>query len=158
MPDAITIAMFVSTIRIICSIYKGFTMKSFLAVLMCLFVATSFSYAQGKKEAAKDMKEAKKDMKDAKKEAKDAAKDMKEAKKEGDKAAAKEAKKEMKEAKADAKEAKKDMKDAKKDMKDAKDKVVGKTADGKDIYEGPKGGRYTLSATGKKNYLPKDAK
>lgn len=39
-----------------------------------------------------------------------------------------------------------------------KDKVVGKTADGKTIYEGPKGGKYTLSATGKKVYIKKDVK
>jgi colicin import membrane protein len=52
--------------------------------------------------------------------------------------------------------------DIKKDVKDVKtvikDKEVGKTADGKTIYEGPKGGKYTLSASGKKVYITKDAK
>jgi colicin import membrane protein len=50
----------------------------------------------------------------------------------------------------------------KKDVKDVKtvvkDKEVGKTADGKTIYEGPKGGKYTLGANGKKVYIKKDAK
>ena len=50
----------------------------------------------------------------------------------------------------------------KKDVKDVKtkinDKEVGKTADGKTIYEGPKGGKYTLSATGKKVYIKKEVK
>jgi colicin import membrane protein len=50
----------------------------------------------------------------------------------------------------------------KEDMKNAKtvikDKEAGKTADGKTIYEGPKGGKYTISASGKKVYLKKDAK
>ncbi|MBL7997191.1 MAG: hypothetical protein JNL32_01005 [Candidatus Kapabacteria bacterium] len=111
-------------------------MKMFVSALMCLVFAASLSFAQG---AKKEMKEAKQDMKEAKKDMKEAKKEMKEAKKEGDKA--------------DMKEAKKDMKEAKSDMKDAKDKVVGKTADGKEIYEGPRGGRYTLSASGKKQYI-----
>ena len=34
-----------------------------------------------------------------------------------------------------------------------KDKEVGKTADGKTIYEGPRGGKYTLSRSGKKVYI-----
>lgn len=33
---------------------------------------------------------------------------------------------------------------------------VGHTATGKPIYAGPRGGRYTVSASGRKNYLPKD--
>lgn len=36
-----------------------------------------------------------------------------------------------------------------------KDKVVAKTPDGQDIYEGAKGGRYTISANGKKFYIKK---
>jgi len=50
----------------------------------------------------------------------------------------------------------------KKDVKDVKtvvkDKEAGKTADGKTIYVGPKGGKYTLSDKGTKVYLKKDAK
>ena len=38
------------------------------------------------------------------------------------------------------------------------DKIVGKDAKGNNIYEGPKGGRYTLDAKGAKHYLPKEAK
>jgi colicin import membrane protein len=49
-------------------------------------------------------------------------------------------------------EMKKDVKEVKSVIKD---KEVGKTADGKTIYEGPKGGKYTLSATGKKVYIKK---
>jgi colicin import membrane protein len=49
-----------------------------------------------------------------------------------------------------------------KDVKEVKtvikDKEVGKTVDGKPIYEGPKGGKYTLSKTGKRVYIKKDAK
>jgi colicin import membrane protein len=52
-------------------------------------------------------------------------------------------------------EMKKDMKDVKTAIKD---KVVGKTADGKDIYEGPRGGKYTVSESGKKVYIKKDTK
>ena len=37
-----------------------------------------------------------------------------------------------------------------------KDKEVGKTAEGKIIYEGPRGGKYTLSDKGKKVYIKKD--
>ncbi|HMN19850.1 MAG TPA: DUF4124 domain-containing protein [Ottowia sp.] len=33
--------------------------------------------------------------------------------------------------------------------------IVGQTAKGKPIYAGPHGGRYTLSGSGRKNYLPK---
>ena len=36
------------------------------------------------------------------------------------------------------------------------DKVVGKDAKGNNIYEGPKGGKYTINAKGAKVYLPKD--
>ena len=47
-----------------------------------------------------------------------------------------------------------------KDVKEVKtiikDKEVGKTADGKIIYEGPRGGKYTLSDKGKKVYMKKD--
>jgi colicin import membrane protein len=47
-----------------------------------------------------------------------------------------------------------------KDVKEVKtvikDKEVGKTADGKIIYEGPRGGKYTLSDKGKKVYIKKD--
>ena len=32
---------------------------------------------------------------------------------------------------------------------------VGQTASGRPIYAGPRGGRYTISASGRKNYLPK---
>jgi colicin import membrane protein len=39
-----------------------------------------------------------------------------------------------------------------------KDKEIGKTVDGKTIYEGPKGGKYTLSDKGKKVYIKKDVK
>jgi colicin import membrane protein len=39
-----------------------------------------------------------------------------------------------------------------------KDKEVGKTADGKIIYEGPKGGKYTISDKGNKVYIKKDVK
>jgi colicin import membrane protein len=50
----------------------------------------------------------------------------------------------------------------KKDVKDVKtvikDKEVGKTADGKAIYEGPKGGKYTISESGKKVYIKKEVK
>ena len=50
----------------------------------------------------------------------------------------------------------------KKDVKDVKtvikDKEVGKTADGKTIYEGPKGGKYTISESGKKVYIKKEVK
>ena len=35
------------------------------------------------------------------------------------------------------------------------DKIVGKDAKGDNIYEGPKGGRYTMNAKGEKHYLPK---
>ncbi len=34
------------------------------------------------------------------------------------------------------------------------DKAIGKDAKGRTIYEGPKGGQYTLSENGKKTYLP----
>lgn len=48
---------------------------------------------------------------------------------------------------------------SKKEVKEVKtvikDKEVGKTADGKIIYEGPKGGKYTISASGKKVYIKK---
>lgn len=51
---------------------------------------------------------------------------------------------------------------SKKEVKDVttviKDKEVGKTADGKTIYEGPKGGKYTISENGKKVYIKKEAK
>jgi colicin import membrane protein len=47
----------------------------------------------------------------------------------------------------------------KKDVKPViKDKEVGKTDDGKIIYEGPKGGKYTLSDKGNKVYIKKEAK
>lgn len=36
-----------------------------------------------------------------------------------------------------------------------KDKIVAKTNDGQNIYEGAKGGRYTISASGKKFYVKK---
>ena len=36
------------------------------------------------------------------------------------------------------------------------DKVVGKDAKGRDIYEGSRGGRYTLSENGNKNYIKKE--
>jgi colicin import membrane protein len=39
-----------------------------------------------------------------------------------------------------------------------KDKEVGKTADGKIIYEGPRGGKYTISDKGKKVYIKKEVK
>ena len=49
-----------------------------------------------------------------------------------------------------------------KDVKEVKtvikDKEVGKTADGKIIYEGPRGGKYTLSDKGKKVYIKKEVK
>ena len=38
------------------------------------------------------------------------------------------------------------------------DKAIGKDASGRTIYLGPKGGQYVLSASGKKEYLPKDKK
>jgi len=41
------------------------------------------------------------------------------------------------------------------DKKEIKDKVVGKTKDGKIIYEGPRGGRYYISAKGHKTYIKK---
>jgi pentapeptide MXKDX repeat protein len=51
---------------------------------------------------------------------------------------------------------------SKKEVKEVKtvikDKEVGKTADGKVIYEGSRGGKYTLSATGKKVYIKKGEK
>ena len=50
----------------------------------------------------------------------------------------------------------------KKDVKGVKtvikDKEVGKTPDGKTIYMGPKGGKYTLSDKGTKVYIKKDVK
>jgi colicin import membrane protein len=52
-------------------------------------------------------------------------------------------------------EMKKDMNEVKTKIKD---KEVGKTDDGKIIYEGPRGGKYTISESGKKVYLKKDAK
>ena len=36
------------------------------------------------------------------------------------------------------------------------DKAVGKTADGKTIYEGPRGGRYYINSNGNKTYITKD--
>lgn len=42
------------------------------------------------------------------------------------------------------------------DSKEARsDPVTGHTATGKPIYQGPQGGRYTLTASGRKSYLPK---
>lgn len=38
---------------------------------------------------------------------------------------------------------------------DRNDPVTGHTATGKPIYQGPQGGRYTLTASGRKSYLPK---
>lgn len=38
------------------------------------------------------------------------------------------------------------------------DKAIGKDANGRTIYLGPKGGQYVLSSSGKKEYLPKDKK
>jgi len=35
------------------------------------------------------------------------------------------------------------------------DKAIGKDASGRTIYLGAKGGQYVLSASGKKEYLPK---
>jgi colicin import membrane protein len=59
-------------------------------------------------------------------------------------------------------ETKKVVTSKKTNMKDVqtavKDKVVGKTDDGKPIYEGPRGGKYTISESGKKVYIKKDAK
>ncbi|MDR3667824.1 MAG: hypothetical protein P4L35_13350 [Ignavibacteriaceae bacterium] len=47
----------------------------------------------------------------------------------------------------------------KKDVKTViKDKEVGKTPDGKTIYEGSRGGRYTLSDKGNKVYIKKGSK
>ena len=40
----------------------------------------------------------------------------------------------------------------------AGDKVVGKTEDGKPIYEGPRGGKYTLNDKGEKVYQRSDKK
>ena len=49
-----------------------------------------------------------------------------------------------------------------KDVKEVKtittDKEVGKTVDGKTIYEGPRGGKYTLSEKGKRVYIKKEVK
>ena len=39
-----------------------------------------------------------------------------------------------------------------------KDKEVGKTPDGKIIYVGPKGGKYTINDKGVKTYIKKDVK
>jgi len=51
---------------------------------------------------------------------------------------------------------------SKKEVKEVKtiikDKEIGKTADGKVIYEGPKGGKYTLSDKGTKVYIKKEVK
>ena len=50
-------------------------------------------------------------------------------------------------------------KDNVKDVKTAiKDKEVGKTPDGKTIYEGSRGGKYTLSDKGNKVYIKKEVK
>lgn len=43
-------------------------------------------------------------------------------------------------------------------LKGNRDKVIGKTKDGKIIYEGPRGGRYYLSAKGTKVYVKKGEK
>jgi colicin import membrane protein len=40
--------------------------------------------------------------------------------------------------------------------KEHKDKSIGKTKDGKIIYEGPRGGRYYISDKGKKVYIKKN--
>jgi colicin import membrane protein len=40
--------------------------------------------------------------------------------------------------------------------KENKDKTIGKTKDGKIIYEGPRGGRYYMSDKGKKVYIKKN--
>lgn len=37
---------------------------------------------------------------------------------------------------------------------DVHGRPIGQTATGKPIYAGPRGGRYTISASGRKNYLP----
>ena len=49
-------------------------------------------------------------------------------------------------------------KDVKEVKTTIKDKEVGKTPDGKIIYEGPRGGKYTLSDKGAKVYIKKEVK
>jgi colicin import membrane protein len=48
------------------------------------------------------------------------------------------------------------LKDWKETKKENKDKTIGKTKDGKTIYEGPRGGRYYISEKGKKVYIKKN--
>ena len=40
--------------------------------------------------------------------------------------------------------------------KESKDKTIGKTKDGRTIFEGPRGGRYYINPKGKKVYMKKD--
>ncbi len=40
--------------------------------------------------------------------------------------------------------------------KETKNKIIGKTRDGKIIYEGPRGGRYYMSDKGRKVYIKKN--
>jgi colicin import membrane protein len=49
-------------------------------------------------------------------------------------------------------------KDVKEVKTTIKDKEVGKTPDGKTIYMGPRGGKYTLSDKGTKVYIKKEVK
>jgi uncharacterized protein YycO len=48
------------------------------------------------------------------------------------------------------------LKDWKETKKENKDKSIGKTKDGKIIYEGPRGGRYYISEKGRKVYIKKN--
>jgi len=48
------------------------------------------------------------------------------------------------------------MKEWKEIKKENKDKSIGKTKDGKTIFEGPRGGRYYMSDKGKKVYIKKN--
>jgi len=48
------------------------------------------------------------------------------------------------------------MKEWKETKKENKDKAIGKTKDGKTIYEGPRGGRYYMSDKNKKVYIKKN--
>jgi hypothetical protein len=140
---------------------KDSIMKRIILVLALLFSiiiwgvnATAFAQNQVKKDTVVKKADMKKDM-------------MKKGmKKEDMKKVETTTSKEMKDGKVTKDETKKTVTtkktEMKKDMNDVtkkiKDKEVGKTDDGKIIYEGPRGGKYTISESGKKVYLKKDAK
>ncbi|HVT84194.1 MAG TPA: hypothetical protein VHD35_03285 [Chitinophagaceae bacterium] len=114
------------------------------------------------KEAKKAAEEKAKQEEEAKKAAAEKAKQEKEAKKVAEEKAKKEedakktaAEKTKKESEAKAKStAKTSIQKA--NVANTPDKIVGKDSKGRTIYEGPRGGRYYINASGTKEYITKD--